>query len=202
MRSGLTYAWRTRLILALLLMSALAAIFGRSYQNLLPIFANNIWQGGPQAYGLLLSSAGAGALAGGFGLAAIKQVQRQGMLMIVTGLLFAISLIVFATSPSLTLGIAMLFVVGVTTTIYGTIIATFIQVTTPSDLRGRVMSLYAITLIGLPSLGAIGSGSVAQLLGGVQGAPRAVLISAAVLGVSFFAVAPFFWRRSMGQSQR
>ena len=61
MLAGLRYAWRSRLIRALLVLSALAAIFGRSYQNLLPIFARDIWSGGEEGYGLLLSAAGAGA---------------------------------------------------------------------------------------------------------------------------------------------
>jgi len=58
--SGLSYAWQHRFILALLALSALAAVFGRSYQNLLPIFARDIWKGGEVGYGILLSAAGAG----------------------------------------------------------------------------------------------------------------------------------------------
>jgi MFS family permease len=56
MLTGLTYAWHTRRILALLTLSALAAVFGRSYQSLVPIFARDIWHGGPEGYGLLLSA--------------------------------------------------------------------------------------------------------------------------------------------------
>lgn len=197
MWAGLGYAWRNRMILALLMLSALAAIFGRSYQSLLPIFARDIWHGGPEAYGLLLSSAGAGALVGAFGLASIKQVKNQGMLMVINGLLFSASIIAFAISPSLILGVILLFIAGVTTTIFGTIIATFIQTSTPNEMRGRVMSLYAITLIGLPSLGALGSGASAELLGGIDGAPHAVLIGAIILIVVLIGVSPVFWRRQI-----
>ncbi len=197
MLAGLEYSWRNRLILALLGLSALAAIFGRSYQSLLPIFARDVWQGGPEGYGLLLSAAGAGAVVGAFGLAAIRQVARQGLLMIVSGLVFAVTLVAFAVSPSLALGLALLFVAGVTSTIFGTIIATFIQIATPNELRGRVMSLYAITLIGLPSLGALGTGTVAEWLGGLEAAPHAVLGSAAILGVVLAVATPFFWNRTM-----
>lgn len=198
MTTGLSYALRNRAILWLLVLSALAAIFGRSYQSLLPIFSRDIWHGGPEGYGLLLSAAGAGALVGAFGLASIKQLNRQGMLMVVSGLLFSASLIAFALSTSLVMGIALLFFAGVTTTVFGSIIATFIQTATPNELRGRVMSLYTITLIGLPSLGAMGSGASAELLGGISGAPRAVLGGAVILGVILVFAAPFFWRRSMG----
>src|SRR5512138_3503783 len=60
--SGLSYAWHHRLILTLLALSSVAAIFGRSYQSLLPAFSRDIWHVGPEGYGWLLAAAGAGAL--------------------------------------------------------------------------------------------------------------------------------------------
>jgi MFS family permease len=199
---GLGYAWHNRLILYLLILSAVAAVFGRSYQNLLPIFARDIWHAGPAGYGFLLSSAGGGALVGAFGLAAIRQLKHHGALMIGIGLLFSVTIILFALSPSLILGCLLLFLAGVTSTAFGTIIATFIQVESPGDLRGRIMSLYAITLIGLPSLGALGSGAIAQALGGIPGAPRAVLIGGILAGLLVILFAPFFWKRSIDTANR
>jgi MFS family permease len=198
MTIGLDYALRHRLILALLGLSALAALFGRSYQSLLPIFARDIWHSGPQGYGVLLASAGAGAFLGAFGLASLKQVKNQGAVMLVCGWLFSASLVGFAYSPSLVLGAGLLFVAGITTTIFGAIIATFVQVATPNELRGRVMSLYAITLIGLSSLGAMGTGASAELLGGLAGAPAAILIGAIILGIVLILYSPLFWQRQIG----
>lgn len=84
--------------------------------------------------------------------------------MLVNGLLFSIILIAFSLSPSLILGLFLLFFSGITSTIFLTTIATFIQLSVPNEMRGRVMSLYTVTLIGLPSLGAMGSGAVAEWL--------------------------------------
>jgi len=195
MLAGLTYAWRTRLVFLLLILSALAAVFGRSYQNLLPIFARDIWQGGPQGYGLLLSAAGAGAMVGAFGLASITKMKRHGLIMIISGLLFGLSLAAFAIAPSLWMGAVLLFISGVTSTVFGTMIATFIQIAAPREIRGRIMSLYSITLIGLPSLGALGSGAIAQSMGGIQGAPRAVLIGAVIVCLIVVGSAPIFWKQ-------
>jgi MFS family permease len=178
--SGLRYAWRDRGILALLVLSAVAGVFGRSYQNLLPAFAQD-WRGGEVGYGLLLSAAGGGAVIGAFGLASLIELKQQRLVMIVSGLLFSLAVLAFALSPTLELGILFLFLAGVLSTVFGTIIATFIQMAAPKELRGRLMSLYAITLIGVPSLGALGSGAVAQRLGGLQGAPRAVALGAVIL---------------------
>ena len=99
----MTYAWNNRLIMALLVLSAIGSLFGRSYQTLLPVFSD-VWNAGPQGYGLLLASAGAGALVGAFGLASIKNISRHGAVMLVNGLLFSFSLIGFALSPSFWLG--------------------------------------------------------------------------------------------------
>jgi MFS family permease len=195
---GLSYAWKNRVIAALLGLSALAALFGRSYQTLLPIFARDIWNGGPAGYGILLSASGAGALVGAFGLASIRNIKRQGAILIASGLLFSLTVILFALSPSFWPGVVLLFIGGVAVTIFGTIIATFIQIAVPNELRGRVMSLYSITLIGLPSFGAMGSGSLAELFGGISGAPRAVLIGGVIIGVILLLAAPSFWKREVG----
>ena len=194
---GLSYAWNDRFILALLILSALGAVFGRSYQNLLPAFSRDIWHAGSQGYGLLLAAAGGGALAGAFGLASFKRIPKQGAVMLLSGLIFCASLIIFALSPFFVLALVLLFVAGVTSTVFSTIISTFIQLSVPNEMRGRVMSLYTVTLIGLPSLGALGSGALAEWLGGVEGAPHAVLWGAIVLTLILISVIPFFWRSDL-----
>ena len=183
MVAGFSYAWHNRLVFVLLMLSALSAFFGRSYQTLLPIFARDIWNAGPEGYGALLSAGGAGALVGAFGLAAASNLKRRALVLVASGLIGAAALIAFALSPAFLPGIALLFIASVATTVLGTLIATTIQVAIPNEMRGRVMSLYAITLIGLPSLGALGIGSGAELLGGVYGAPRAVLVGAIIMAV-------------------
>jgi MFS family permease len=197
--SGLSYVRNNRLILSLLVLSSIAAIFGRSYQSLLPAFSRDIWHAGAQGYGLLLAAAGGGALVGAFGLAAVRKVPHQSALMLANGLLFSTALIAFSLSPSFLLGLVLLFISGITSTVFSTMIATFIQLSVPNEMRGRVMSLYTVTLIGLPSLGAMGSGAVAEWLGGVEGAPHAVLIGAVILGVILLFVTPMLWKRGLPQ---
>jgi MFS family permease len=196
-RSGLSYAWHSRTIMALLVLSALSGIFGRSYQNLLPIFGRDIWHAGAEGYGMLLSAAGGGAILGAFGLASFHSWRRHGAVLLISGFLFSCSLVAFSLSPSIWLGLVLLFVAGVTSTVFSTIISTFIQLEVPGELRGRVMALYTVTLIGLPSLGALGAGALADLLGGIEGAPRAVLLSAAAMVVILVLVVPAFWKLEM-----
>jgi MFS family permease len=119
--------------------------------------------------------------------------------MIGCGLLFSVSVILFAISSSLLMGIGFIFIGGVMATVFSTIIATFLQVTVPAELRGRIMSLFTITIIGLPSLGGMGIGAIAELLGGIPGAPRAVWIGGAVVAALILFASPLFWRRSVMQ---
>jgi MFS family permease len=197
--NGLTYAGHNRLIVALLVLSSLGGVFGRSYQNLLPAFGRDIWHAGAEGYGLLLSAAGGGALIGAFALASFRRLRNQGAVMMVNGFLFSLALVGFALSPALWLGAILLIIAGITSTVFSTIISTFIQFSVPNEMRGRVMSLYTVTLIGLPSLGALGSGSLAEWLGGVQGAPRAVMLCALVLGLLTIALVPVFVKRDLPQ---
>ena len=190
MGAGFSFAWRNRLVAILLGLSAVAAIFGRGYQNLLPLFAGDIWQGGPEGYGILLAAGGAGAFVGAFALASLRRVPRQTAMLIGSGVVFAASIMAFALAPTYWIGFACLFMAGVSSTVMGTLIGTFIQIETPNELRGRVMSLYAITLIGLPSLGALVVGALAEALGGVSGAPRAVLLGAIVFLVLLALASP------------
>jgi MFS family permease len=197
--SGLAYAWRSRTIMALLGLSALSGIFGRSYQNLLPVFGRDIWHAGAEGYGMLLSAAGGGAVVGAFGLASLQHWRRHGAVMLGSGFLFSLALAAFSLSPSIWAGLVLLFIAGAASTILSTIISTFIQFQVPNELRGRVMALYSVTLIGLPSLGALGSGALADALGGIQGASRAVLLGAVSMAIVLALVLPAFWRLDMDE---
>ena len=114
--------------------------------------------------------------------------------MLVSGFVFSFSLVAFALSQTIWMGLALLFIGGVASTVFSTIIATFIQLAVPNELRGRVMSFYTVTLIGIPSLGALGIGALAVWLGGVYGAPRAILLGAVTLAAILVLVLPYFWK--------
>ncbi|MFN8499584.1 MAG: MFS transporter [Anaerolineae bacterium] len=217
---GFIYAWRHQIILALLIVSALGSLFARSYQQLLPIFADDVWHAGSTGYGWMLAAGGAGALIAAFVLSSMPQIRRQGRLLLTAGFVMSAALIAFSLSRSFLLGMLTLFVVSAASNVFGTMIATSIQLHVPNQLRGRVMSLYATTLIGLPSLGAIAVAAMAKSLGaydqarwsqGIQsffdvlginsatdwlgptaGAPRAIILGAMLLVAVLIAVTPMF----------
>ncbi len=182
---GIRYIWRTKLILGMLGLSALAALFGRSYQQLLPIFADDIWRVGSSGYGQLLSAAGAGALLGAFGLSSVPRLRAQGAVMVASGLLFCGTLIAFSLTHVFMVAVALLLLGSIAVTVFTTMISTTIQLRTPNEVRGRVMSFYASTLIGLPSLGALVIAAVTRELGSdaPDGTSQTALALLSVFGV-------------------
>ncbi len=162
---GLRFVFTSRLLLILVTVSALSGLLGRSYSALLPLFARDVWDVGARGYGILLSAPGAGALIGAVGLAMFGEVRRKGRLLILSMLAFGMVLIAFSYSPLFWPAVLLLLVGGVLNSLFGTTIATLIQINAPSRLRGRAMSLYTVTIIGVPSLGAMGTASVAEWLG-------------------------------------
>ena len=183
----------------ILLVAAVAALSARSYQQILPVFSAQRWHSGASGYGLLLSAGGAGALAGALGLAARSHVRKTANAFLLSGAVLALSLIAFALMPTLHLAAVSLVVVGVSATIFTTMIATVIQLEVPSAFRGRVLGLYTITLIGLPSLGSLGLAALARATGVVQ----AVVAGAVVLLFALAVAALPLLRpkdRSKGQS--
>jgi MFS family permease len=152
---GIVYAWGHALTGVLLITSTVMSIFGRSYQQLLPVYADDIWRISAQGYGILLSAAGAGAMIGALGLASLPKITPTQQNLRIAGIGFALTLAGFAVAPWWWLGVFLLILVGIIGTVATTMIATMLQLSVPSHLRGRVMSLHAVTLIGVPSLGGL-----------------------------------------------
>ncbi|MDQ3809160.1 MAG: MFS transporter, partial [Chloroflexota bacterium] len=80
--NGLRYSSRDELTRTVLLLLVVGSLFGRSYQTLMPIFARDVLAVGPEGYGLLLAAPGAGAIAGAFGLAAMRSMRRIDVVML------------------------------------------------------------------------------------------------------------------------
>ena len=93
--------------------------------------------------------------------------------------------------------VALVVTIGIAATVFTTMIATVIQLRVPGPLRGRVIALYVSTLIGLPSLGALGSAAVAKYLGS---APRAIELGALVFALAIALAAPAQLRRAPGHA--
>jgi MFS family permease len=180
LKAGLRYAAATRLIFSLILLSAVTSIFGRSYQQLLPAFAKDVYDQGSFGLGLLYTAPGAGAIVGAGALAVLPDIKRKGLVFLASMVLFGASLILFAVNRSFPVAILLLFVGGVFALVFGSLMTTMLQLRASVDMRGRVMSLVTVTLQGFAPLGALIDGAIATRIG----TPEAVELFAVIVVVA------------------
>ncbi len=177
--AGLSYVRRTPLILNLLLISTVAGIFGRSFQQLLPAFADESFHKGSFGLGVLVSAPGAGALAGAVVITMLADVRRKGLVLLGAMLSFALALVAFSASRNFAVGLVLLFFVGLLSLVFMSMITTITQLEAEPAMRGRVMSLITVTMQGFSPLGGLLIGSLASLIS-IQ---ESVAISAAFCGL-------------------
>jgi MFS family permease len=171
-KEGFRFVARSRPIRALLLLLGLVSLTGMPYAVLMPVFADTILHGGARALGVLMGASGVGALAGTLTLAAKREVRGLGRWVSFASLGFGVSMILFALSRWFLLSAALLVPVGFSMMLQMASSNTLIQTMAPDALRGRVMAVYSMMLMGMAPFGALLAGAIANHLG----APRAVVL--------------------------
>jgi predicted MFS family arabinose efflux permease len=149
---------------ALLLLSVLS-LFGLQYSVFLPVFARDILHRGAQGFGLLMSTAGVGAVLGALQFAARTSYQGLARWIAFMSVVCSLGLIVFSQSHVFWLSSAVLFVVGFAATSQMAATNTTVQNRVPDELRGRVMAVYATMFMGVQPIGSLIAGGVAKRIG-------------------------------------
>jgi MFS family permease len=171
---------------ALLLLSWLS-LLGLQYSVFLPIFAQDILHGGARGLGLLMSSAGVGAVLGALHFAARTEFKGLARWIAGTSMACAIGLVLFSASRVFWMSMIVLFVVGFSATVQMAATNTIVQSRVPDELRGRIMAVYATMFMGVQPIGSLLAGGIAKRIG----APRTLgLFGLLVLAGSLF----FFFR--------
>jgi MFS family permease len=155
----------TRSVLILL---ALLSLFGLQYSVFLPVFAKDVLHRGAEGFGLLLSTAGVGAVLGALQFAARTSYKGLAKWIASMSTMCAVCLILFSESHLFWLSAALLFVIGFTATSQMAATNTTVQNRVPDELRGRVMAVYATLFMGVQPIGSLLAGGVAKRIG----APR------------------------------
>jgi predicted MFS family arabinose efflux permease len=161
------------------LMIAVVSLLGRSYGQLMPVFAKDLLGLDASGMSLLYTVAGLGACVGALLLILAHNPGHKGRLALVSGLSCAAALGLFALSRSLPLSMVLLFIVGFALIAFSTLVSTLLQTLSPQELRGRVMSVNTIAWQGLEYVGVLITGALATL----WGAPIVLLGAAVVIAV-------------------
>ncbi len=189
---GFDYVRRRRPLLALLLLAIAPAIFVLPYLTLMPIFADELGIGAA-GLGLLTASVGIGALAGALAVAFRRRGGANGRTLAIGLSMMALAVSVFALSRIELLTCIALAVLGASQVAYYTSTNTLIQLLAPARLRGRIVSIYVLTSIGVSPIGSLLAGGVAEALG----APLTLAAGGVLTIVSLLVVGawyPGLWR--------
>jgi MFS family permease len=186
MKEGFAYAFGFAPIRAILLLLALVSLMGMPYVVLMPVFAKNTLHGGPHALGFLMGAAGLGALVGAVYLASRKTVLGLGKMILLAACIFGIGLICFSFSRVLWLSLIFMVMTGFGQMIQMASSNTILQTIVDDDKRGRVMSFFAMSFMGMTPFGSL----LAGYLAGKIGAPATVSIGgiACLLGAAIFGI--------------
>ena len=207
LKEGWSYVSNFLAIRTILLLFAVTSLVGTPFVVLMPIFAVNVLHGGPHTLGFLMGAMGVGALISALSLAARKSVRGLIRMIPIAAAVFGLGLIGFGLSRSFWLSMGMVLIAGMGMMQGMAASNTIIQTLVSEDKRGRVMSYYTMTFMGMAPFGSLLAGVMTHGIGGSAGvgyalplrmlseliatgvgAPRTVIINgvAVLLGAAWF----------------
>jgi predicted MFS family arabinose efflux permease len=176
LKDGLRYVVSHPTIRLLIAVTMVATVFGMSFATLLPAWSVKILGGDSTTNGFLQSARGVGSLIGALMIASFARFKMKGKLLTLGSLIFPVLLLIWSAMRWLPLSLVVLFGVGWGTMLVLNIANILGQLHVPDPLRGRVMSIYALSFFGMFPLGALLSGTVAEVIG----EPATVALGASV----------------------
>ncbi|MDD4894496.1 MAG: MFS transporter [Candidatus Omnitrophica bacterium] len=182
LKEGISYAFNFSPIKSILLLLALVSLMGVPYQILMPVFAKDIFHGGPRVLGFLISMSGIGALIGALYLAARKSVLGLGRIIAITACLFGVTIIAFSLSRILWISMFILLLSGFGMMVQMASSNTVLQTIVDEDKRGRIMSFYTMSFMGMAPFGSLLAGSLASKIG----APHTLLAGGVICIIGAF----------------
>ncbi|MEP1207295.1 MAG: MFS transporter [Rhizobiaceae bacterium] len=163
---GFKHIWREKVVLSSISIDLVAVLFG-GVMGLLPVFAVDILQVGPEWLGAMRATPALGAVFIALLLARIGLPWPVGATFFISLIIFATSILVFSLSTSLWLSLGALAIYGASDMISVYVRQTLVQLKTPDSLRGRVSAVNSVSINASNELGDFRAGSMAALLGTV-----------------------------------
>jgi MFS family permease len=180
---GLRYTRDHAPIRQIILLAGASNFFGRGILELMPAFAALIFSGGSGALAVLMAAAGVGAILASL-LFSSKRLQGHLHRIVVVGAIgVSLSILCFAFARTLPLGIVAVASLGLFASLVSIGSQTEVQIHVENRLRGRVMSLWTLTIMGGPAIGSVVAGGLAAEFGAAG-----TSISFALAGLFFVAL--------------
>ncbi|GAB3565189.1 MFS transporter [Arthrobacter alkaliphilus] len=190
LREGLRYALSKPTIYWPWLMAGFVAVFAMSLPVLLAAFADHIYHAGAGGYGLLNAMVALGALTGAITSARRRQLRLRSVVLCAG--MYGLMLCLAALAPSIVWLSAAMVLSGFWCLMFLTAANQLVQVSANMSIRGRVMSLYIMVLIGGQAVGGPMTGWLAEHLNPQAG----LLVSGGVPALAAATVAVVLARKS------
>jgi predicted MFS family arabinose efflux permease len=182
---GLRFVRTDRNIFRIMLLVAIFSLFGIPFVTFLPVFAEDILMVGPEGLGVLGGASGIGAFTAAISIAFRGEVRRKGRFMSAAALVFSVFLLIFSISRNYYLSLIILVFAAWGIVSFLAVGNSFIQLSTPDALRGRVMSVYTLVFLGMAPIGNSIMGVIADFVGtGIAVSVGSVLCLSATLLLS------------------
>ena len=162
---GLAYVTHDRNMRTLVLMIAIASVFGLPFHVMLPVLARNVMGLGATEFGWMVSASAGGAVVAALGLATLGHRIPKGRVVTVAAPLFGIAVASLGITRSLGALLPLLVLTGFFQVVLTATTNTMLQSLVGDELRGRVMAVYSLAFLGLMPLGTLMAGIVAERWG-------------------------------------
>jgi MFS family permease len=172
LRDGWKYIAGFAPIRSILTLIASFSLVGFPYSVLLPVFASTVLHGGPHTLGFLTAASGVGALVSAITLALRKTIVGLGRMIAIVAFSFGAALIALGISSSLWLTLPLMMILGFSMMQMMAASNTIMQTMLQEDKRGRVMSFYSLSFMGILPFGSLIAGALANRIG----APLTVIV--------------------------
>lgn len=167
LKEGIRFVFDNKVVLSAISLDLFAVLFGGAVA-LLPVFAHEILQVGPQGLGMLRAAPSLGASITMIWLSMRKQIEKPGVVLLYCVAAFGLCMIGFALSTSLYLSLFLLFLSGAFDSVSVVIRGNILQLETPDHMRGRVSAVNTMFIGSSNEIGAFESGLAARLLGTIS----------------------------------
>jgi MFS family permease len=183
--AGVRLIRRTSVLFGAISLDLFAVLLGGAYA-LLPIFAKDVLEVGPEGLGILRTAPALGAFLMALAIARFPIRRQAGpkLFLVVTG--FGVSMVVFGLSREMWLSVLALAASGAFDMVSMVLRSTILPLVTPDELRGRVNAVEWVFISASNELGAFESGVAAALIGAVP----AVVVG----GIATIAIAAVWWK--------
>jgi len=162
---GVRYTFQSVPIRTLIILLAVLSLAGFPFIILLPAYAKEILQGSSDTLGFLMSAMGAGALSGALIMASRRSVLGLGGIISLNVCLLGLAVVLASLSVKMQYSLIVFFFGGLSMILSLAAINTLLQTIAEEDKRGRVMSFYAMALMGTTPIGNLLAGTVASGIG-------------------------------------